>query len=102
VKFDGWRVQLHKHEGAIAVYSRKGFDLTRRLPSITLALNELSVRSAIFDGELVALDDKGLPNFEALHFRRPHAPLCVFAFDILHLNGCDLRPIPLSVRKDNC
>jgi ATP-dependent DNA ligase len=58
------------------------------------------VSSAIIDVELTACDDQGLPDFRALHFRkRKKHHLCVWAFDLLELNGRDLRDLPLEKRK---
>jgi bifunctional non-homologous end joining protein LigD len=57
------------------------------------------VRSLIIDGELVACDGDGRPDFYRLHFHRHNRGLCVWAFDLLYLNGRDLRDLPLSERK---
>ena len=57
------------------------------------------MRCLVIDGELVACYDKGLPNFYRLHFHRHDHGLCVWAFDLLHLNGRDLRELPLIERK---
>ena len=57
------------------------------------------VRSLIIDGELVACDDDGVPNFYRLHFHSHDCGLCVWAFDLLHHNGRDLRELPLFERK---
>jgi bifunctional non-homologous end joining protein LigD len=57
------------------------------------------VRSVIIEGELVACDDAGVPHFYALHFHSRKYRLCVWAFDLLHRNGRDLRELPLLERK---
>jgi bifunctional non-homologous end joining protein LigD len=57
------------------------------------------VRSLIIDGELVACDGDGRPDLYRLHFHRHNRGLCVWAFDLLYLNGRDLRDLPLSERK---
>jgi ATP-dependent DNA ligase len=57
------------------------------------------VRSFVIDGELVACNNAGLPEFYQLHFRRHDRGLCVWAFDFLHHNGRDLRELPLFERK---
>jgi bifunctional non-homologous end joining protein LigD len=57
------------------------------------------VRSLVIDGELVACNAAGLPNFYALHFRRRDRDLCVWAFDLLHRNGRDLRELPMFERR---
>ena len=100
VKFDGWRIQLHKTKPGATVYTKNGNDFTRSLPAIAAAVVALPVRSAIIDGELTACDYRGLPDFRALHFRNAEDhELCVWTFDILQLNGADLRSGPLTERK---
>jgi bifunctional non-homologous end joining protein LigD len=100
VKFDGWRVQLHKSKRRSTVYTRHGNDFTLRFPTIAAVVAALPVQSVVLDGELTACDQSGIPNFRALHFRDLHEhDLCVWAFDILHLNGADLREMPLSARR---
>jgi ATP-dependent DNA ligase len=100
VKFDGWRIQLHKHGDSAAVFTKNGHDYSSRVRWMVDALARLKrVRSLIIDGELVACDDKGLPNFYWLHFHRRDCGLCMWAFDLLHHNGRDLRELPLIERK---
>jgi len=82
VKFDGYRAQLHKAGQTVAIFGRNGGDFTRRFPTITAALQALPVRSCIIDGELIAGDAHGRPDFLALLHAR-HVPVCVYAFDIL-------------------
>ena len=100
VKFDGWRIQLHKSKRRATVYTKSGNDFTSRFPAIAAAVATLPIHSAIFDGELTACDSRGIPDFRALHFHNVREDdLCVWAFDILHLNGVDLREVPLIERK---
>jgi bifunctional non-homologous end joining protein LigD len=99
IKFDGWRLQLHKVDAHVRLLSRHGHDLTSRLPAIACALAEFNAKSVILDGELVALSDNGLPDFRALHRRLADAPLLVWIFDVLDLNGRDVRPLSLAERR---
>jgi bifunctional non-homologous end joining protein LigD len=100
LKFDGWRIQLHKSSRRATVYTKSGHDFTRRFPAIAVAVAALPVQSLIIDGELTACDSRSIPDFRALHFHNvPEDALCVWAFDILHLNGADLRQVPLIERK---
>jgi bifunctional non-homologous end joining protein LigD len=100
VKFDGWRVQLHKNNHRATVYTKSGNDFSTRFPSIVAAVAALPVRSLVLDGELTACDSRGIPDFRALHFHNvPEDALCVWAFDILYLNGVDLRELPLIQRR---
>jgi bifunctional non-homologous end joining protein LigD len=87
---DGSRVRL---------YSRPGNDLTGRFPLIVEAMTALRARSAIIDGEAVALDDDGRSNFDRLRHRRHDEAVLLYAFDLIELNGDDLRCDPLEVRK---
>ena len=101
VKFDGYRVQVHKVGSRVVIFSRNGHDFTERFPSIAQLLHELPAKSAVLDGEVVASDADGRPNFARLHVRwtRP-GTIHLWAFDLLALNGQDWRPQPLAKRQD--
>ena len=97
VKFDGFRIQLHKAGDVVRVYSRNGKDFTDRFPSIAAAARRLP-KDAVIDGELVSCDEAGKPDFYAL-MRRRTSGLCVWCFDLLMLGGRDLRSEALEQRK---
>jgi bifunctional non-homologous end joining protein LigD len=100
VKFDGWRIQLHKHGASAAAFTRNGHDHSSRIRWMVDALAGLKgVRSLVIDCELVACDDAGVPDFYRLYFHKHDRGLCVWAFDLLHHNGRDLRELPLIERK---
>ena len=100
IKFDGYRVQLHMHGGLVTIYSKNGSDFTNRFPRIAAAAAELPVRSAIIDGEVVANRPDGTPDFRALHGGNyAQTDLCVWAFDLLALDGRDMRHMLLIVRR---
>ena len=105
IRFDGWRIQLHKHDTNLTLYTRNGNDCGWTFPALQIAAHFASLRdlrgvkSAVIDGELVACNGDGLPDFYALHFRRHGHALCVWAFDLLYLNRRDLRALPLHERK---
>jgi bifunctional non-homologous end joining protein LigD len=102
VKFDGYRVQLHKQDEATAVLSRNGFDFTGRYPAIARALAAIPAKSVILDGELVASSIEGIPEYYALDLRGKRLPpgrLCVWVFDVLEFNGIYLRSEPLVKRR---
>jgi bifunctional non-homologous end joining protein LigD len=100
VKFDGWRIQLHKQGGSAAAFTKNGHDHSNRVRWMVDALARLKgVRSFVIDGELVACNNAGLPDFYRLHFHRHDRGLCVWAFDLLHHNGRDLRELPLFEGK---
>jgi bifunctional non-homologous end joining protein LigD len=98
LKFDGWRVQLHKAGATAVAFGKNGGDLTRRFPTIVTAVRELPVRSCPIDGELIAAGAEGQPDFLALLHGR-HVPVCVYAFNLLELQGRDLRDLPLEQRR---
>lgn len=98
VKFDGHRSQLHKHSREVVVYSRNGADFTRRFRTIATAFSSSPVRSFILDGEVVANNAESGPDFYNLHLRRSGVDISVWVFDILELNGVDLRSLPLLQR----
>ena len=100
IKFDGYRLQLHKDGKRIKIYSRRGADFTERYAPIADALAKLPMKEAIIDGELVVLREDGTPDFHALHLKKyDPSMLCVWCFDLMSCNSKDLREIPLTVRK---
>jgi bifunctional non-homologous end joining protein LigD len=100
VKFDGYRVQLHKFASTVTLYSKRGHKFMRNFPELSEAVAALPVRSCVIDGELTACDASGVPDFRALHFNSHNDVRCVWAFDLLYLNGKDLRRLPLLDRKE--
>jgi bifunctional non-homologous end joining protein LigD len=93
-------VQLHKDSQHVTIFSKNGADYTQRFKLIEQALRALPAKSVIIDGEIVASDEKGHPNFYALHGRKTKDEiLCVWCFDLLNINGKDLRPLLLIERK---
>jgi len=90
---------LRKAGGDVCLFSRNCKNHTDRFTSIRDAVPSLPAPSAVIDGELVACDADGMPDFFALMRRRTDG-LCVWGFDLLELNGRDLRTRPLATRKD--
>jgi ATP-dependent DNA ligase len=99
IKHDGFRVIARKDGARVTLYSRPGNDLTDRFPLIVEALASLRSRSCIIDGEAVCCDDNGVPSFDRIRYRRHDADVFLYAFDLIELNGDDLRRDPLEVRK---
>ena len=102
IKTDGYRAQVHIRDAKVTVYSRRGYDWTQQFGTIATAAAKLKVRDAIIDGEATVLGDTGLPDFQALRreLGSPASPRLLYhAFDLLYLNGADLRSIPLLDRK---
>ena len=92
IKHDGFRVIARKDGDRVRLYSRPGNDLTHRFPLIVEALARLRPRSCIIDGEAVCCDDNGMPSFDRIRYRRHDASVFLYAFDLIELNGDDLRP----------
>ena len=83
----------------IRLLTRNGHDWSPHYPLIREAVNRLKVRSCLIDGEAVACDENGLAVFERLRRKREGRHVFLYAFDLLELNGTDLRREPLVVRK---
>ena len=87
---DGDRVRL---------YSRPGNDLTDRFSLIVAAMAGLRSRSCILDGEAVCCDESGMPSFDRIRYRRHDTCVFLYAFDLIELEGVDLRRDPIETRK---
>lgn len=98
IKYDGFRALAGISNGRISLQSRNGLDLAGRFPSIAKALSNVSIPEAVIDGEIVALDARGRPRFELL--QRAGGRLQFVAFDLLWLDGEDLRDRPLEERRE--
>ena len=102
VKFDGYRSQMIIGDQGTRIFTRRGLDWTTKYRDLAAAGAALGVESAIIDGEIIVLNDKGLSDFAELRkaiTRRQH-DLYFVAFDLLHLNGHDLRDMPLVDRRE--
>jgi bifunctional non-homologous end joining protein LigD len=103
IKFDGYRVQAHIRAGRVKLFTRSGLDWTAKFgKSLAAAFAKLMVRDAIIDGEVVAEAAGGAPDFSALQDALATGRtdrLVFYAFDLLYLDGLDLRPMPLVERK---
>ena len=100
IKLDGYRVQLRVERGKVTLKTRKGLDWTGKFGAIARQAGRLP--DALIDGEIVALDKEGVPNFSALQATIADGKtdkLIFFAFDLLFADGLDLRRLPLSERK---
>jgi len=109
LKLDGYRIQIQLRSSTgpsrkrVALLTRKGLDWTHRMPDLARVAEQLPCESAILDGEAVVLDEKGATSFadlQAAFQEGVKVPLTYFAFDLLHLDGHNLRGLPLTERKD--
>ncbi len=102
VKFDGYRLLARIENGRAKLFTRNGNDWTDKLARLAEALAQLPVQSAWLDGEIVVMNAAGVPDFNALQnafdAARP-ASIDYFAFDLVYLDGFDLRAAPLHARR---
>lgn len=101
IKLDGYRIQMRIGSSGVTLKTRKGLDWTDRFPAI--AREAATLPDAIIDGEIVALNANGDPDFPAMQAALSEGNtdnLVFFAFDLLFADGEDLRPLPLLARKD--
>ncbi len=111
IKYDGYRLLAEK-QGKVKLQSRRGHDVSAQFPEIVRALKLLPCQSAIVDGEVIVQDEKGRPDFERLAARAKifratdiaraeiSEPVRYVIFDLLALDGFDLRDLPLLARKE--
>jgi bifunctional non-homologous end joining protein LigD len=91
IKHDGFRMLVRRDAAGVRLFTRNGHDWTGRFPLIARAALSLKAASCLIDGEAVACDNDGLPVFEKLRSRRADAHVFLSAFDLLELDGRDLR-----------
>ena len=101
IKHDGFRLQARRDGDGVHLITRNGFDWTARYPSIAASMQALRCRSCVIDGEVVVVDGTGMAVFDRLRYGARENPEAVlFAFDLMQLNGHDLRRRPIEERKD--
>jgi bifunctional non-homologous end joining protein LigD len=107
IKWDGYRGLCYFSDGKLRIDSRNGNSLNKQFPEIEEVISSVAAETAIIDGEIVAFDAAGLPNFGLLQQRtgfasnkeRVRTPVSLVAFDLLYLNGHDLREVALFERQ---
>jgi ATP-dependent DNA ligase len=99
VKQDGYRMMAQRGE-TVRLLTRNGFDWTERYPLIAAAVGKLPAKSATIDGEAVWLGEDGIADFRKLHSRAVDDEVTLFAFDLIELDGADLRKEPLERRRE--
>jgi bifunctional non-homologous end joining protein LigD len=108
IKFDGYRAMIAVAGQKVTVFTRTGLDWTEKFAPLARHIAALDLPSALIDGEIVAFDDNGNPDFSSLQavLKRGHgaqteqSPLAFFAFDLLSLDGEDLRDLSNIERKE--
>lgn len=102
IKYDGYRM-MARLESGVTLYTKNGYDWTRRMPTLAREFNSISAKSAWIDGEVVVQDAEGRPVFQPLQSAFSSGKtddLVYFAFDLLFLNGKDLRAVPVQERRE--
>ena len=101
IKFDGYRVQVHLRDAAVKVFTRRGNNWTNRFKKIASDARHINAGSAIIDAEVVVPAEDGTTDFSVLQneLKGRSTRIVMVAFDLLYLNGRDLRGLPLHQRK---
>ncbi|MBS2038326.1 DNA ligase D [bacterium] len=105
MKWDGFRALAFRQAGDLRLLSRRGNSLLRSMPELSVLSSSFAAREFVLDGEIVCLDAEGVPQFQKLQSRsqaaRPNLsnPVLFYAFDLIYLDGQDLRMVPWSLRR---
>jgi bifunctional non-homologous end joining protein LigD len=101
IKFDGYRVQVHLANEAVTVFTRRGHDWTKRFKKVADDAWHIKASSAIIDGEVVVPAADGSTDFSVLQneLKGTSTKIVLVVFDLLYLNGRDIRKVPLFERK---
>jgi bifunctional non-homologous end joining protein LigD len=102
IKFDGYRMLSRILGGKVNLFTRNGNDWTERLPQLTKAIETLQLDDSWLDGEVVVLNDDGLPDFQALQNAfdsQRSQDIIYYLFDVPFLNGSDIRELPVQERR---
>jgi bifunctional non-homologous end joining protein LigD len=102
LKWDGYRMMARFDQG-VRLFTRNGFDWTQRMPRLVKELETLNIVSAWIDGEVIVQDKDGRPVFQPLQSAFSSGKtdeLMFFAFDLMHLNGRDMRSLPVEIRRE--
>jgi len=99
IKLDGFRIMARRDGAGVRLISRNGHDFTARFPLAVAAVKALPAHSFLIDGEAIVTDDKGLAVFELVRRQRHGGAAVLCAFDLIELEGEDLRRAPIEHRK---
>jgi bifunctional non-homologous end joining protein LigD len=99
IKHDGFRILAHKDAASVRLIRRTGNDSSPRFPFIAMAVSKLPVRSCLIDGEAVVCDENGLAVYELICRHDAGERAMLSAFDLIELDGKDLRRLPIESRK---
>jgi ATP-dependent DNA ligase len=99
IKHDGFRILARRDERGVLLFTRNGYNFTDRFPPIANAIKNLPVRSCLIDGEAIVVGTTGLSVFDLIRYRQHDHAAILCAFDLIELDGKDLRRKPLEERK---
>ena len=99
IKHDGFRILAWRDAKRVRLFTRHGADFTARYPQIAAAVESLPVRSCALDGEAIVVNADGLSVFNLLRYRHHDHAAVLCAFDLIELDGADLRWRPVERRK---
>jgi len=99
IKYDGYRLRLERDGNRVRLITRGGYDWSDRYSWIVESALKNRHRQLVIDGEAVVLGVDGVADFNALHSRKHDHEVQFYAFDIMAMDGDDLRRLPLSMRK---
>src|SRR5438105_4842031 len=101
IKHDGFRLMVRREGSRVRGFTKGGYDWADRFPAIVDAASRLKAQSFLIDGEAVVRRPDGLSDFDALRYRRRDYNVTLVAFDLIELQGEDLRDWPLEHRKQH-
>lgn len=101
VKHDGYRLIVQRDGDRVRLFTRNGYDWSHRYPWIVESALRNRTKQFVIDGEAVILGVDGRSDFDALHRGKQDQEVQFYAFDLLGLDGYDVRSLPLSMRKTN-
>jgi bifunctional non-homologous end joining protein LigD len=99
IKHDGFRIIARRDRAGVRLITRHGNDFTARFPLAVAAVTALSARSFLLDGEAIVTNERGLAVFDLIRHKRHGADAVLLAFDLIELDGEDLRRTPIEQRK---
>ena len=99
IKHDGYRLMVWRDGERVRLFTRRGYDWTKRYPRIVNSARKLRSSRFLIDGEAIVAGDNGLADFDKLHSGAHNAEALLYAFDLLSLDGADIRDQHLEDRR---
>ena len=99
IKHNGFRILARRDTKGVQLYTRNGYNFADRFPRIVEAIAGLPVQSCFIDGEAIVVDESGLSVFDLIRYRQHDSAAVLCAFDLIELDGKDLRQKPIEERK---